>query len=136
MSWLFGNIWLQGLILRIRILLRAAACSRCLNSLASSFWLIEVSNWYNIYTMEFEFDPEKSATNKRKHGIDFVEAQALWEDPDRLQAPARTQRELRFMLIGRIRGGHWSAIFTPRAEKIRIVSVRRSRTEEVDVYED
>ena len=86
--------------------------------------------------MEFEFDPEKSAANKRKHGIDFVAAQALWEDPDRLQVPARTQGELRFMLIGRIRGRHWSAIFTPRAERIRIVSVRRSRTEEVDAYED
>lgn len=86
--------------------------------------------------MEFEFDPEKSAANKRKHGIDFVAAQALWEDPDRLQVPARTQGELRFMLIGRIQGEHWSAIFTPRAERIRIVSVRRSRTEEVDAYEN
>ncbi len=86
--------------------------------------------------MEFEFDPEKSAANKRKHGIDFVVAQALWEDPDRLQVPARTQGELRFMLIGRIRGEHWSAIFMPRAEKIRIVSARRSRTKEVDAYED
>ena len=86
--------------------------------------------------MEFEFDPQKSASNKRKHGIDFVVAQALWEDPDRLQGPAKTQGELRFMLIGRIRGEHWSAIFTPRAEMIRIISVRRSRTKEVDAYEN
>jgi uncharacterized DUF497 family protein len=86
--------------------------------------------------MEFEFDPAKSASNKRKHGIDFVVAQTLWEDPDRLQVPARTQGELRFMLIGKIRGEHWSAIFTPRAKRIRIVSVRRSRTKEVDAYEN
>jgi len=86
--------------------------------------------------VEFEFDPEKSASNKLKHGIDFVVAQALWEDPDRLQIPARTHGELRFMLIGRIRGEHWSAIFTPRAERIRIVSVRRSREEEVNAYEN
>jgi len=86
--------------------------------------------------MQFEFDPEKSASNKRKHGIDFIGAQALWEDPDRLQVPARTQGELRFMLIGKIRGEHWSAIFTPRGDRVRIVSVRRSRTEEVDAYED
>ena len=92
--------------------------------------------WYIKYTMEFEFDPKKSEGNKRKHGIDFVEAQALWEDIDRLQVPARTQGEPRFMLIGMIGGKHWSAIFTPRGEKIRIISVRRSRTEEVHAYED
>ena len=86
--------------------------------------------------MQFEFDPEKSALNKHKHGIDFVETQVLWEDPDRLQVPARTQGELRFMLIGKIRGEHWSAIFTPRGDWVRIVSVRRSRTKEVDAYEN
>jgi len=86
--------------------------------------------------MEFEFDPEKSESNKRKHGIDFVEAQALWEDPARLQVPARTQGEARFMLIGRIAGKHWSAIFALRGEKARIVSVRCSRPQEVDEYED
>ena len=86
--------------------------------------------------MEFEFDPQKSASNKRKHGIDFVVAQSLWEDSDRLQVPAKTQGELRFMLIGKIRGEYWSAIFTPRAEMIRIVSVRRARKKEVDAYEN
>ncbi|MCK4570773.1 BrnT family toxin [Candidatus Bipolaricaulota bacterium] len=86
--------------------------------------------------MEFEFDPGKSTSNKHKHGIDFVVAQALWEDPDRLQVPARTQGELRFMLIGEIRGEHWSAIFTPREDRIQIVSVRRLRTKEVDAYEN
>jgi len=86
--------------------------------------------------MEFEFDQDKSDTNKRKHGIDFVEAQALWDDPDRLQVPARTQGEARFMLIGRIGSKHWSAIFTLREKKTRIVSVRRSRTKEMEAYED
>ena len=91
---------------------------------------------YSKYTMKFEFDPSKSTANKRKHGIDFVAAQALWEDGDRLQVPARTKGEPRFMLIGIINGQHWSAIFTPREGKIRMISVRRSRTEEVDAYED
>ena len=86
--------------------------------------------------MKFEFDPGKSGANQRKHGMDFIAAQALWEDPDRLQVPARTQGELRFMLIGRIHGEHWSAIFTPREGRIRIISVRRSRMEEVGAYED
>jgi len=39
----------------------------------------------NNYTVEFEFDPEKSVRNKAKHGIDFQEAQALWKDPDLLE---------------------------------------------------
>ena len=86
--------------------------------------------------MEFEFDQNKSEANRRKHGINFVEAQALWEDPERLQVPARTQGEPRYMLIGRIGSRHWSAIFTPRGDRIRIISVRRSRTKEIERYED
>jgi uncharacterized protein len=86
--------------------------------------------------MEFEFDPKKNDSNERKHGMDFMVAQALWEDPDRLQVPARTQGELRYMLIGRINEDHWSVIYTLREGRTRIISVRRSRPEEVDAYED
>jgi len=86
--------------------------------------------------MDFEFDPRKSESNQRKHGVDFIEAQALWDDPDRLQLPARTQGEERLMMIGKIGAEHWSAIFTIRENKVRIVSVRRARNNEVDVYEN
>ncbi len=86
--------------------------------------------------MRFEFDPEKSEANKAKHGIDFVEAQVLWDDPDRLQVSARTEGEPRVMLIGRIGEKHWSAIFTIRDELTRIISVRRSRAKEVEKYEE
>ena len=85
--------------------------------------------------MEFEFDPEKSAANEAKHGIDFDDAQALWDDPWLLEAPARTQDEPRFMVVGRIGGRHWSAVCTRRGARIRIVSVRRARKEEVERYE-
>ena len=85
--------------------------------------------------MEFVFDPPKSEFNKRKHGIDFFEAQALWDDPDVLIIPARTTDEPRFLVVGRILEKHWSAIITYREEKIRIISVRRSRPEEVEIYE-
>jgi uncharacterized protein len=86
--------------------------------------------------MGFEFDSGKSEANRRKHGIDFAAAQALWEDPDRLQVPARTQGEQRFMLIGRMGDRHWSAVFTVRGDKTRIISVRRSRPKEVERYEE
>ena len=85
--------------------------------------------------MEFEFDPRKSASNKRKHGIDFVEAQALWDDPDLVEIPAWTVDEARSVVIGTIGEIHWSGIITYRGERIRIISVRRSRTEEIEIYE-
>ena len=85
--------------------------------------------------MEFEFDAQKSVSNKAKHGIDFIEAQALWDDPDLIEIPARTSDEPRFLAIGKIGGKLWSAILTYRNEQIRLVSVRRSRREEVAIYE-
>lgn len=85
--------------------------------------------------MEFEFDEQKSKANKAKHGIDFVEAQTLWDDVDLLEIPARTEDEPRTLFIGRIGDKHWSAIITYRNERIRIISVRRSRKEERELYE-
>ncbi|MCA8889483.1 MAG: BrnT family toxin [Parvularculaceae bacterium] len=85
--------------------------------------------------MEFEFDPSKSAANKAKHGIDFVSAQALWRDENMLEAPARTEDEPRFLTIGKIGGVVWSAIFTRRNGRIRIISVRRARKTEIEHYE-
>jgi uncharacterized DUF497 family protein len=85
--------------------------------------------------MEFEFDPDKSAVNKDKHGIDFKSAQALWDDPDFVEIPARTTDEPRFLIVGRIGDKYWSAVIKYRREKVRIISVRRSRIEEVELYE-
>jgi uncharacterized DUF497 family protein len=85
--------------------------------------------------MEFEFDNNKSEENKKRHGIDFVEAQMLWDDPDRIEVPARTIDEPRFIVIARIADTYYSGIITYRGENIRIISVRRSRMEEVEIYE-
>ena len=85
--------------------------------------------------MGFEYDLGKSAENKRKHGIDFHEAQALWADSALLEIPARTADEPRWLLIGRIGNKHWSAVVTRRGENVRLISVRRSRHEEVTIYE-
>ena len=83
----------------------------------------------------FEFDPVKSETNSTKHNIDFVEAQRLWDDPMLLEVPAKTEDEPRYLVIGLIDGKHWSAVITYRGPNIRLISVRRSRTEEVALYE-
>ena len=85
--------------------------------------------------MAFEYDANKSAENKRKHGIDFEEAQALWADPALMEIPARTSDEPRWLLIGKIEQKHWSAVVTRRGENVRLISVRRSRDEEVRIYE-
>jgi len=85
--------------------------------------------------MEFEFDSGKSIGNRKKHGIDFIEAQALWDDPDFIEIPTETSDEPRFVIIGKIAGKYWSAIVTYRGEKTRIISVRRSREKEIDIYE-
>ena len=85
--------------------------------------------------LPFEFDSRKSQSNLKKHGIDFIEAQLLWLDPYLLEIPAKTIDESRFLMIGKILDKHWSAVVTYRNENIRIISVRRARIEEVEIYE-
>jgi len=85
--------------------------------------------------LEFEFDEKKSRANLKKHGIDFVEAQELWRDDMLLEIPARTSDEPRFVVIGKIGTRHWSAVITYRDNRVRLISVRRSRKEEVEIYE-
>ena len=83
----------------------------------------------------FEFDDSKSQANLLKHGISFIDAQALWDDPSLLEIPAKTEDEPRYLIIGLIDGKCWSAVITYRDKNIRLISVRRSRTEEVALYE-
>lgn len=84
--------------------------------------------------MDFEFDPIKSSRNKEKHGIDFSEAQQLWTDEDRLEIPATTEDEPRYILLAQYQEGIWAAIFTYRGARIRLISVRRARSEEKELY--
>ena len=85
--------------------------------------------------MGSEYDLGKSAANKAKHGVDFAEAQALWSDPWLLEAPARTNDEPRFLVVGRLGDRHWSAVCVHRGDNIRIISVRRAREKEIERYE-
>ena len=83
----------------------------------------------------FEYDESKSQSNLVKHGIDFVKAQELWNDLDLLEIPSNIQGETRFVIIGKINNKHWSGVITYRDQNIRIISVRRSRIQEVALYE-
>jgi uncharacterized protein len=84
--------------------------------------------------MEFEFDPVKSEANLHKHKIDFKEAQDLWKDQYAAIVDARSDSEPRFALIAVHRGKIWSAFFTERSAKIRLISVRRARNQEEEIY--
>ena len=85
--------------------------------------------------IEFEFDQDKSRSNLEKHGIDFHAAQDLWNDSDLVEIPAKTIDEPRSLVIGKLDGKHWSGVITYRGSTIRIISVRRSRKSEVELYE-
>jgi uncharacterized protein len=87
--------------------------------------------------MNFEFDPEKSASNKNKHGIDFIEAQALGLDSHALTVPAKSvEGERRFARIGKLGDKVWAMFYTVRRGSTRIISMRRARPVEVHYYED
>ena len=81
----------------------------------------------------FEFEARKSDLNKKKHDIDFLEAQALWQDERRIVIPARTIDESRSLIVGVIGDTQWSAAITYREN--RIISVRRSREGAIRLYE-
>ena len=82
----------------------------------------------------FEYDKKKSNSNKIKHGIDFEAGIGLWEDPEKVIINSRYVKEERFLLIGKISKDIWSAIYTLRGETIRIISIRKSREDEKEIY--
>jgi uncharacterized protein len=86
----------------------------------------------------FEFDPEKSKSNEEKHGINFIEAQALFDDIDILIISSRDviDGEERDLNIGKIYGTCWAAITTRRGDKTRIISVRKATKREIRAYEN
>lgn len=86
--------------------------------------------------MKYEYDENKNAINNQKHGISFQEAKNLWQDENMLEVPLDFVDEKRFLCIGMIEDKHYSAVITYRQLHIRIISVRRSRKEEIFHYEN
>jgi len=84
--------------------------------------------------MEFEYDLSKSGSNRQKHGIDFEEAQALWLNAYRLEIQAKSDDEPRFALIAELDKKLWTVFYTIREKRVRIISVRRSRKGEKELY--
>jgi uncharacterized protein len=84
---------------------------------------------------EFEWDPVKSAQNLDKHGIGFEQAALLWDDEDLFLLRSDQGDEERWLAVGMIGLSYWTAIFTTRGSKIRLISVRRARLLEIQCYE-
>ena len=89
---------------------------------------------YNEY-MEFEWNPEKSESNRKKHGIDFETAKSLWLDENRVEIHTPHPVEDRAILIAQYLNRVWTAIYTMRGDVIRVISARRARKREVSLYE-
>jgi uncharacterized DUF497 family protein len=86
--------------------------------------------------MDFEWDSDKSVSNKAKHGIDFETAKSIWLDENRVEIHAPYPVENRGILIGKYQNKLWTAIYTMRGNAIRIISVRRARKKEANCYEE
>ena len=86
-------------------------------------------------SLEFEFDRSKSDANEDRHGIDFIDAQNLWDDESRLEVELDHKGEQRFLLIAHYGAGLWSAIFVKRGKRVRLISVRRATRNEASIYD-
>jgi uncharacterized DUF497 family protein len=86
--------------------------------------------------MKFEWDKDKSLSNRKKHGLTFEAARDLWLDEKRVEIEIDYPEEKRWALIAELKGKVWTAIYTVRNEVIRLISVRRARVKEVGLYED
>jgi uncharacterized DUF497 family protein len=88
------------------------------------------------FRRSYKEDPVKSQSNQRKHGIDFETEKNLWRDENRVEIYAPHPVEDRMILIAKHLDKIWIAIYTPRQDAIRIISVRRAKQKEVDLYEE
>jgi uncharacterized protein len=86
--------------------------------------------------MKFEFDPEKDAVNRLKHGVSLSFGALIFEDADRLLIPTFREQdgEDRYKVVGQIEGKLWTAVHINRDGVVRLISVRRSNDGEEKQY--
>jgi uncharacterized DUF497 family protein len=80
-----------------------------------------------------EWDEEKAASNRRKHGIDFDDAFEVFTGASLLRRSDRN-REERWIAIGESEGRVIAIVFTWRGTTLRIISARRARKNESRAY--
>lgn len=87
-----------------------------------------------VSTGKFDWDPVKNTSNQAKHGIRLAEACALWQGPV-VTLPSMNPDELRHLAIGLIEGKLWTVVYAPRGDHFRLISARRSRTNEKALFQ-
>lgn len=88
--------------------------------------------------INFEWNPNKAATNKSKHGVTFAEAATVFADPLSLTIfdPDHSKAEARFLLLGQSTFGNLIVVsHTDRSGTIRIISARKANRKERLQYE-
>ena len=87
--------------------------------------------------MAFEWDPAKDIANRRKHGVRFADAVAVFEDELAITIDDDHANEERFITIGSdVLGRVLTVIYTWRGDDIRIISARKATAREARVYRD
>jgi len=85
--------------------------------------------------VNFDWDPAKSASNEAKHGLSLAAACVLWQGPVVI-LPSKNSGEMRHLAIGLIEGRHWTVVYALRVDHFRLISARRSRTNEKALFQE
>ena len=87
--------------------------------------------------MLFEWDEDKRRQNLRKHGIDFIDAQAIWTDVVlEYSSDQMHHDEERYLAIGELHGQYIAVIYTWRGDTRRLISARKARHYEQKDYQN
>jgi len=88
--------------------------------------------------VRFQYDPTKAASNLKKHGASFADAEGLFFDPLAIHQPdPDAEDEERFVAVGMGSAGIiLVVVYTLRGEEIRLISARRATRQEVKSYEN
>jgi len=87
--------------------------------------------------MNYQWDPVKSKTNVKKHGIEFADAVGVFDDADAITLEDMdSEGEQRFLSIGLdILGRIIVVAYTYRGDEVRVISARKATKQEVRIYE-
>lgn len=86
---------------------------------------------------KFEWDDSKQKINIEKHGIDFIDAIAIFNDINRIEKTiVHESGEKRSITIGMVSGVVLLVVYTLRGKSIRLISARRASENERKYYKD
>lgn len=90
-------------------------------------------------TVKVDYDPDKDAANRSKHGVPLAFGACVFEDGDHLVLASfrPIDGEDRFKAVGMVGGLLYTAVHVWRGETVRLISVRRSNAgEQRDYHRD